>query len=78
MERFARKFKMSNPVYIDNDFAYWNSLKNVYWPEFYLVDRQGMIRGKILGEMHDENERARRFEWVLQELLKEEYPAATK
>ena len=78
MERFARKFKMSNPVYIDNDFAYWKALKNEYWPEFYLVDRQGMIRGKILGEMHDETERARRFEFVLKELLKEEYPAATK
>ena len=78
VERFARQFKMSNPIYIDDDFAYWKALQNKFWPEFYLVDRQGIIQGRILGEMHDETERAKRFEYVLKELLKEEYPAATK
>ncbi len=67
--RFAQKFKVTHPVYIDNDLLYWDALKSENWPEFYLVDRQGNIRGKIVGEMHEGSRRAANFEALLLELL---------
>ncbi len=69
--RFAQKFKVTHPVYVDNDLLYWDALKSENWPEFYLVDRQGTIRGKIVGEMHEGSRRAAKFEALLQELLDE-------
>ena len=78
VERFARKFKLDHPICIDNDYVYWNALHNEYWPEFYMVDRRGMIRGKVIGEMHEDTVRATQFEWALNKLLKEEYSATTE
>ena len=54
-----------------HDFAYWKSLENANWPVFYLVDRTGMIRGKIVGEMHEGTRRAEWFETLLVHLLEE-------
>ena len=71
IERFARKFKMTNPIFVDNDFAYWKALYNEYWPEFYLVDRKGQIRAKVQGEIHAKTERAKSFRSVLLKLLAE-------
>lgn len=67
--RFAQKFKVTHPVYVDNDLLYWDALESENWPEFYLVDRQGNIRGKIVGEMHEGSRRAANFEALLLELL---------
>ncbi len=75
VERFAAKFKITHPIFIDNDFAYWNALGNKFWPEFYLADRQGVIRGRLRGEMHEDSEQARRFDIFLRKLLAED-PAA--
>ncbi|MCZ6553052.1 MAG: hypothetical protein O7A67_04545 [SAR324 cluster bacterium] len=69
--RFAKKFKIVHPIYVDNDLAYWKSLENANWPVFYLVDRSGMIRGKIAGEMHEGTRRAEWFETLLVHLLQE-------
>lgn len=38
------------PVAQDNDYATWRAYGNQYWPAFYLVDRQGRIRVKRVGE----------------------------
>ena len=47
------------PVVIDNDFAIWRSFGNNAWPAVYLVDQQGRVRFRHLGEeAYEETERA--------------------
>jgi glutathione peroxidase-family protein len=67
----TRKFGLTHPVMLDNDFAYWRALGNRYWPAFYLVDRQGMIREVFVGETHAGDARAQRIERQLRSLLAE-------
>lgn len=38
------------PVAQDNDGATWRAYKNQYWPTWYLIDKQGRIRYKHIGE----------------------------
>jgi thiol-disulfide isomerase/thioredoxin len=38
------------PVAIDNDFANWNRYGNLAWPAMYLVDKQGAVRYRHIGE----------------------------
>lgn len=38
------------PVVIDNDFAIWRRYSNHYWPAMYLIDKQGQIRYRHIGE----------------------------
>lgn len=42
--------KITYPVVIDNDFKIWRSYSNRYWPAMYLVDKQGIIRFRFIGE----------------------------
>lgn len=67
----TKEFNVTNPVMLDNDFAYWKSLGNRYWPTFYIVDKQGQVRGKFIGETHPGDARARRVEALLSQLLAE-------
>jgi len=69
--RAARRFGLEQPIYLDNDFAFWNGLRNEYWPAFYLVDKRGRVRQRAVGEMHQGAEDAARFEGSLQRLLSE-------
>jgi hypothetical protein len=71
VERFARKFEITHPIFVDNDLAYWGLLGASYWPEFYLVDRQGRIRAKISGEMHEGTAESDAAHHVIQLLLAE-------
>jgi thiol-disulfide isomerase/thioredoxin len=66
------EFKLHHPVMLDNDFAYWRALNNRYWPAFYLVDRQGMIRHLHVGETHEGDSRAKRIEEQIRSLLAEQ------
>lgn len=65
------EFKLHHPVMIDNDFAYWESLNNQYWPAYYIVDKKGKIRGLFIGETHDGDERAEAIEKLIAKLIKE-------
>lgn len=67
----TKEFKVTNPVMLDNDFAYWKSLSNQYWPTFYVVDKQGQVRGKFIGETHAGDARAKHVEQLIAELLNE-------
>ncbi len=66
-----REFGLQHPVMMDNDFAYWQALGNRYWPAFYLVDKQGIIRYLHVGETHAGDARARRIEEQIRALLAE-------
>ena len=38
------------PVAFDPDYATWHAFGNHYWPAFYFIDKQGVIRYKTAGE----------------------------
>lgn len=71
----VREYGLEHPVMIDNDFAYWKALGNRYWPAFYLVDREGRIRGRFAGETHVGEPQAGRIEGLIEDLLAEDQPA---
>jgi hypothetical protein len=71
VERAVERYKLEQPVYMDNDYAYWNALGNRYWPAFYLVDRKGNLRASEEGELHLDTDKGNSFEGKLRALLAE-------
>ena len=65
------EFDLHHPVMMDNDLAYWRALGNRFWPAFYLVDKDGRIRHRHVGETHSGDARATRIEAEIHELLGE-------
>ena len=65
----AKEFELHHPIMLDNDFAYWNLLNNQYWPAYYLVDKQGNIRYRFIGETHKNTPQAKRVEEAIEQLL---------
>ena len=63
------RFEILYPVAQDNDGKTWRAYNNRYWPTRYLIDKQGRIRYKHIGEgAYIETESA------IQTLLAEIYP----
>jgi thiol-disulfide isomerase/thioredoxin len=55
---------IDHPVAVDNDYEIWSAFANHYWPAFYFVDADGIIRDHHVGEgRYEESER------VIQRLL---------
>jgi len=71
VERKAAEFGLHHPIMLDNDFGYWRALGNRYWPSFYLIDKQGRIRQREVGEMHTGDRAAEALEAGLRRLLEE-------
>jgi len=71
VESASKRYNKTHPIFMDNEFVYWSSLGNRYWPAFYLVDRKGRIRYKYEGEMHLNTARGDQAARYLQELLAE-------
>lgn len=69
IEKNLRKNGLKYPVMIDNDFAYWRSLANRYWPTFYVVDKKGIMRGVYVGETHRADPQAEAIERHIADLL---------
>ncbi len=46
----VKKFGIRYPVVLDNNYATWSSYNNQYWPEDYLIDIDGFIVDKHIGE----------------------------
>ncbi|HSC08332.1 MAG TPA: redoxin family protein [Steroidobacteraceae bacterium] len=67
----VKEFGIRHPVMLDNDFSYWNALGNRYWPAFYVIDKQGRLRGTYVGETHVGDRRAREIETLIVGLLAE-------
>ena len=44
------KLGIEFPVLLDNQFHYWRALENRYWPSWYLVDSQGQLSERFVGE----------------------------
>ena len=45
-----KKYDVTWPVVLDNDYLIWNSFANHYWPAKYLIDHQGKIIYTHFGE----------------------------
>ncbi|MEZ5478450.1 MAG: redoxin domain-containing protein [Thiolinea sp.] len=71
VEAKVREFELQHPVMLDNDFSYWKALDNRYWPAFYLIDKQGQIRARFVGETHAGDRNALAMEAVITDLLAE-------
>ncbi|WP_462136989.1 thioredoxin-like domain-containing protein [Candidatus Mycalebacterium sp.] len=69
LKKKMKKFKISHPVMMDNNFHYWRKMNNRYWPTFYLVDRDGKIVHKMIGETHIGQKNAKEFERVLERVV---------
>lgn len=67
----TKEFKITHPVVMDNDFSYWKALQNRFWPTFYLIDKQGRIRGRFVGETHKGDSNAQGIESAVRHLLAE-------
>jgi thiol-disulfide isomerase/thioredoxin len=67
----ASEFGLKHPIMIDNDMRYWRALENRYWPAYYLVDRQGRIRHRFVGETHSGDRQANAIEAAVRSLLAE-------
>ena len=65
------EFKLHHPVMIDNDFSYWRAMNNRYWPAYYIIDKNGNIRGAFVGETHEGDRRAKQMEDLITALLNE-------
>ncbi len=50
VERAIRRMDLDFAVAMDNDFSIWKAWNNQYWPTLYLVDAQGRVRWRHIGE----------------------------
>lgn len=48
--REIETYGLTFPVVQDNEFKTWRTFNNRYWPAFYLIDRDGVIRYTHFGE----------------------------
>jgi hypothetical protein len=71
VEAKLREYRVTYPVMLDNDFAFWNAFGNRYWPAFYLVDGEGRVRASFAGETHAGDRNARAIEAAIESLLEE-------
>ncbi len=46
----VKKYDIQYPVVLDNNLATWSSYQNQYWPEEYLIDIDGFIVDRHIGE----------------------------
>jgi thiol-disulfide isomerase/thioredoxin len=62
------RLEIAYPVIQDNERETWSAYNNRYWPTIYLIDKQGHIRYRHIGEG-----RYRETEAAIQTLLAEEF-----
>ncbi|HLJ31669.1 MAG TPA: thioredoxin family protein, partial [Candidatus Babeliales bacterium] len=46
----VKKFNITYPVALDNDYQTWQAYNNHYWPAHYLIDQRGVIVKTHFGE----------------------------
>jgi thiol-disulfide isomerase/thioredoxin len=50
VQEAIKRFGITYPVAQDNKYATWDAYRNIYWPAFYLIDKQGKIIYSHFGE----------------------------
>jgi thiol-disulfide isomerase/thioredoxin len=50
VERAVRERGLEFPIGLDNDYGAWNAFGNRYWPSLYLIDAEGHVRYRRVGE----------------------------
>jgi cytochrome c biogenesis protein CcdA/thiol-disulfide isomerase/thioredoxin len=50
VEEAIKRFKITYPIALDNDYKTWRAYDNHYWPAHYLIDQNGMIVKTHFGE----------------------------
>lgn len=50
VRQYVSQHGIRYPVAIDNDFTNWKRFNNRFWPTLYLIDKEGYIRHKKIGE----------------------------
>ena len=71
VRRAVSDMRVAYPVALDSDYAVWRAFGNSAWPAVYLIDAQGRVRYRHLGEgEYDRTER------MIQQLLAEAGRAA--
>jgi thiol-disulfide isomerase/thioredoxin len=66
VRRAVKEMQVTYPVAVDSEQAIWRAFSNYAWPAVYLIDAQGRVRYRHLGE--EEYERTER---MIQQLLAE-------
>lgn len=66
VEKALKKYHLSFPVGMDNDYVSWRNFQNRYWPTTYLFDADGQLRYTHIGEGNFQNTEA-----AIRSLLKE-------
>lgn len=66
-----KEYELKHPIFIDNDFAYWKAFRNKFWPTYYLIDKQGVVRNLFVGETHKDSSGAKEIEARIKQLLDE-------
>jgi len=66
VESALKKYGITYPVVMDNDWETWKAFENRYWPRKYVADHEGYIRYDHIGEgNYQETEK------IIQQLLEE-------
>jgi thiol-disulfide isomerase/thioredoxin len=50
VRKAVQRYQLSYPIAIDSDFAVWRAFGNQAWPTFHVVDAQGRVRHRQVGE----------------------------
>ncbi len=50
VEAAIKRFNITYPVALDNNYATWDAYGNEYWPADYIIDQNGTIRYATFGE----------------------------
>ena len=73
VKQAVKKHGLTFPIALDNGFKLWRAYGNRYWPAFYLVDKNGVVRYTHFGEG-----RYRKTEAAIISLLKQKAPNKIK
>ncbi len=69
VKQAVKKHGLTFPIALDNGFKLWRAYRNRYWPAFYLIDKNGVVRYTHFGEG-----RYRETEAAIASLLKQKAP----
>jgi thiol-disulfide isomerase/thioredoxin len=50
VETALKRYSITYPVALDNDYKTWNAFQNQFWPAYYLIDKNGEIIYSHFGE----------------------------